>query len=420
MNTTPLKLFVRPERRFVAEGRPTELLVLIRATPEASALGSSGVPLNLAVVLDACVDAGAVHAQRTALLELSRRLRPGDRIAVVSAGTVARVILRSTAFDGTDRIERAAMTLSPDSASAIYPAWLAAGIEVAQNWNPAALNRIIVLSTGPTHLGAASREQILKAARGLHRRGIGTSSIGIGHAFDEDLLVPIASEAGGNAWFAENLDDVAPRMADEAEAARGTWCEWASMRFDTEGADVVEVLNDLPWLATNKLGLGTMVGGAPIHVVARLRLSPSSAGEDMAPLTVRLKALDLTGSEAIVFRKSLRVHVVAPQLADGMEPDLSVQAHAARLQLARSYRRCLEKLDAGDSAAVRSLLDFAVAQFRGLAGQQGGTMLTRELHTAVRLREASMDPSRAPLCRKLLRYSQFWVARSDLSLDHTS
>ena len=132
---------------------------------------------------------------------------------------------------------------------------------------------------------------------------------------------------------------------------------------------------------------------------------------------MRLKALDLAGNEAIVFRKSLRVHVVAPQLADGMEPDLSVQSHAARLQLARSYRRCLEKLDAGDTAAVRSLLDFAVAQFRGLAGQQGGTMLTRELHTAVRLRETSMDPSRAVLCRKLLRYSQFWVARSDLSLD---
>lgn len=414
MNASPLKLFVKPERRFVAEGRPTELLVLVRITPSGTAAGEAPVPVNLAVVVDLACSEEALEAQRNTVRQLAERLNPGDRLCVVGAGDEAERIVDLGAVNRAG-VATALANLQTTTTSHLFAGWYLAALALAETLQPAAVNRILVLSAGgrpSPH--TMSREAVLRAARGLHRRGIGTSTLGFGNAIDEDLLVPLAMECGGHAWYAERLSELAPLAIRELANCHATWCEWSSVRFDTDGADVVELLNPLPWVGTNKVSLPSLHAGAAMHLVARIRLSPTVAGEDMVPLTVRLKALNLEGSEALVFRKGLRIHVVAPTLADGMEPDLAVQAHAARMQLARTYRRCLEKLDAGDLNGVRSLLDFAVAQFRGLSGQQGGTLLTQELHTAVRLRECAGDAARRGECRRLLRYGAFWASRSDV------
>ncbi len=65
MSGAPLKLFVRPERRFVAEGRPTELLVLVRLMPAGTAVGDERVPLRLAIVLDPAVTRNGRPSRRS-------------------------------------------------------------------------------------------------------------------------------------------------------------------------------------------------------------------------------------------------------------------------------------------------------------------------------------------------------------------
>lgn len=415
MMASPLKLFVKPERRFVAEGRPTELLVLVRITPNGTAVGEGPVPTNLAVVLDLAVSEDALEAQCRTVRQLCEKLQPGDRLSVIAAGDRVERVVELDHVANPAAVASAMSALKPAATSQVYPGWYLASLTLAESLQSSAVNRVLVLSAAAAgSRDAMTREAILRASRGLYRRGIGTSTLGFGSSADEELLVPLAMECGGCAWYAERLDQLAPLALRELANCHATWCEWSSVRFDTEGADVVELLNALPWVGTNKVSLPSLHMGAAMHLVARIRLSPTVAGEDMVPLTVRLKSLNLEGTEALVFRKGLRIHVVAPTLADGMEPDLAVQAHAARLQLARTYRRCLEKLDAGDLGGVQSLLDFAVAQFRGLSGQQGGTLLTQELHTAVRLRECAGDAARRAECRRLLRYGAFWASRSDL------
>jgi Ca-activated chloride channel family protein len=414
MSGAPLKLFVRPERRFVAEGRPTELLVLVRLMPAGTAVGDERVPLRLAIVLDPAASDAVRDAQRAAVAALEALLNPADQVALVSAGEVARV-LRPMARVAPGDLGRALDAWVGEPAGGLYPAWLCGALQVAEGWDADAIGRVVLVSAGRSPLGPEPRESVFRGIRGTWRRGIGTSTIGIGAHVDEDLLVPIATEAGGGAYLAERPDEAQECLRREVETCQSMWTEASTLRFDTERSDVVELLNGLPWVGTNKVALPPLWEGSALQVVARIRISPTDAGEDMVPLTLRLKALNLAGTEALVFRKSLRLHVVAPGLADGMEPDVSVQAQAARLQLARTYRRCLDKLDAGELDAVRNLLDFAVAQFRSLSGQQGGTLLTRELHTAVRLREAASGPERAAECRRLLRYSAFWLSRAELA-----
>lgn len=413
MGVAPLKIFLRPEKRFVSEARPTELLILARIVPAPIPSPSSR---RVGVVVDRSLarDPDTLAALGRALRRACEHLEPHDVLTIVAAGDHAERMLHSTKVRDLGDVEALLSTMQPCDAPVTWAGWLAAGVELADDWDRDAVNRLVVV-TGTRTIGPSPEvASVVRAARGLFRRGISTSTIGVGHDFDEDLLVPFAVEGGGNAWFAERVEELAPILDAEMRALGGIYTEWATLRFDLEGADVVDVLNDLPWVAENKIALPPLVAEAPFHVVARLRLRPGEAGHDMSPVTLRIKNLDLGCRNATVHRKAMKVHVVSSALADSMEPDIAVQAHAARLQLARSHARCITHLDADDAPAARELLDFALSRFQSLSGQSGSTLLTRDLATLMRARERILDPGARQLVRKLFRYAAVGALRSDL------
>jgi len=413
MGVAPLKIFLRPEKRFVSEARPTELLVLARIVP-------AEIPVpptrRLGIVVDRTIasDASLLAELGRAVRRGCEHLEPNDVLTIVTAGESADRILAPTRVRDLPDIESLLTAVTASGGPVTYTAWLAAGVELAEDWDRDAVNRVIVVTRsvgeGPTPESAS----VVRAARGLFRRGISTSTIGIGLDFDEDLLVPLAVEGGGNAWFAERPDELAAIFDAEVRSLGAVYTEWATLRFDMVGADVVDVLNDLPWVAENKIALPPLVAESAFHVVARLRLRPGDAGHDMSPLTLRIKNLDLPCRNATVHRKAMKVHVVSSALADSMEPDIAVQAHAARLQLARSHARCITHLDKDEAPAARELLDFALSRFQSLSGQSGSTLLTRDLATLMRARERILDPSSRKLVRKLFRYAAVGALRSDL------
>lgn len=413
MATSPLKIFIRPEKRFVAERRPTELMVLLRIVPSTPAPGYEPMRANVGLVLD--VGRGladpAQRAIRERAAQLVERMGPHDRVQVTFVGDGVRTV------DDTDGRRPLLDALRgegvPGGDTPLYHGWVGAGLALGERWDRSAVNRLFVVSDGTAPIGDDG-ETFVRSARGLFRRGISTSTLGIGATFEEDPMVAVALQGGGGAWFAENLEGIGEPFTRETESLRSVYTEWATLRFDVDNADVVDILNDLPWVADSKIALPPLYDGAPLHILARLRLRPDGAGEDMVPLTARIKTLDLDCQHATVHKKGMRVHVVSPALADSMEPDLAVQAHAARLQLAGSHQRCITAIDQGDLKGARDLLDFALTRFRKLSGHAGGTLLTRDLHAMMRVREHLLDPSYTALNRKLFKYIAAGAVRSDL------
>lgn len=413
MTTSPLRIFVRPERRFVAANKPTELIVLIRLLPNVPERAAKRVPLNLGVVLDRSrsMKGGRLDTAVSALHRLLERLEPGDRLSLITAGDVVDVAVPSTPVSSTEPFLRALEGVRCDGLAPLYPAWLMAAHEVARHHDRRQLNRVLVLSDGMTQTSDADTRRALEASRGLFRLGVSTSTFGIGDGFHEDALLPLAVEGGGTACYVRRDDDLPERLEQEANAARDIFCEWATLRLDVEGAEVLDVLNDLPTVTDQKFALPPLYGGLPLNIVVRLRLEGGTAGQEAHPLTVRIKSLDLQAKQAVVHKKSLRVHVVSDALADSMGPDLGVQAHAARLEFARMHGKVVRKLDAGDLNGAAQLLEFSLARFQALSGQSGGTLLTEDLLEMMKLREALADASRVPDHRKLFAYAASFAQR---------
>ena len=413
MSAAPLKIGLRPEKHFVSEGRPNELLLLVRILPE-----DVGPPpfRRLALVVDR-----TALASEEAARELARSVRlacetlgPDDEVSITLSGEAVDVLLPSTRVRDVGNVEALVASVTPTSTSVGYAAWLGAAMQLADDWDRDAINRILLVSASPDMGHSPGAESFVSEARGLFRRGVSTSTVGCGLTFDEDLLVSLAVEGGGNAWFAEDLHDLSTVIEAESRALGSVYSEWATLRFDMAGADVVDVLNDLPWVAERKIALPPLVGNAPFHLVVLIRLHPGELGSELSPVTLRIKNLDTACRNATVHRKALKLQVVSSALADSMQADVSVRAHAARLQLLRSQSRCITHLDAGDASAARDLLDSGLSRFRSLSGMADSALLARELETLERAREWVLDPASATLVRKLLRYTGIGALRSDL------
>ncbi|MCB9530606.1 MAG: VWA domain-containing protein [Myxococcales bacterium] len=411
---TPLKVFLRPERRFVAEGRPTELVVLIRLLP-AAPQRAVHVPVNLALVVDRgpTLTGERLNAVKQGLHAAVDGLGPDDSCTIVSVGDAVEVVAPSQRVTTPSTLHRAIDAIQPGPAGPLVPGWTLGGLEAALSYDRRAVNRIVLISDGSAAVGTT--ERIIDAGRGLFRRGISTTTLGIGDSFAEDALVPLAVQGGGNAIFALSGDEIVEALSQEVVAARSIFSEWATLRFDLDQAEIVDVLNDLPWIGEQKVSLPPLYANTPLNVVVRLRIRPGQAGQDVSPLTVRIKNLDLQARQAVVHRKAMTLHVVSTALADGMGPDLGVQAHAARLEFARMHAKCVRKIDEGDLAGARQILDFSLSRFQSLSGQSGGTLLTADLAAMGRLREHLGRDDAAARNRKFLKFSAVFAQRSGLT-----
>ena len=62
--------------------------------------------------------------------------------------------------------------------------------------------KILLLSDGLANQGITESDVLVQMARGACDDGVGTTTIGFGEGFDEDLMTAMADAGAGNAHFA--------------------------------------------------------------------------------------------------------------------------------------------------------------------------------------------------------------------------
>jgi Ca-activated chloride channel family protein len=71
--------------------------------------------------------------------------------------------------------------------TALHEAWVRGGIEVSEHLREGATNRVLLVTDGLANVGETNIDRIVSQAMNLHKRGVSTSTIGIGEDFNEDF-----------------------------------------------------------------------------------------------------------------------------------------------------------------------------------------------------------------------------------------
>ena len=156
-------------------------------------------PLNLTFVVDVSGSMGydnRMEVVKYGLKELVGQLNKNDRVAIVTYGSGARVLLTATQGNRRGEIERAVNCLYPGG-STNAEAGLRLGYQIAnQQFVNGHVNRIVLFSDGVANVGLTNAEALRETIQDCARHGVTLSSIGVGMGNYNDVLLEKLAQYG--------------------------------------------------------------------------------------------------------------------------------------------------------------------------------------------------------------------------------
>lgn len=206
--------------KIVTQGDRTFLQVGLQAMKNEAARRP---PLNIALVLDR---SGSMQSEnkldyaKQAALALLDRLRPGDVLSLVAFDDHAELLApaRPMTAEAKAVVRRRIENISPGSGTNIFDG-LALGYEqTAKNAKrEGGVSLVLLLSDGEVTAGVRDPDRFRALASRNADEDIQTTSVGMGVAFNEDLMLSIAREGKGNYHFLRTGADTRTVFAKELD-----------------------------------------------------------------------------------------------------------------------------------------------------------------------------------------------------------
>ncbi|MGZ8733968.1 MAG: vWA domain-containing protein [Acidimicrobiia bacterium] len=171
-------------------------------------------PLQLALVIDCSgsMTGPKLSAARTCAGFLASRLTPADQLALVAFDDDVQLVAPLAPVDPAT-LAAGIAGIRPGGMTNLSGGWLK-GIEELGRATGDGTRRVLLLTDGRANVGITRRHQLLQIAA-AGKGHAGTTTIGFGEGFDEDLLGGIAEGSGANAYFAETPEDAPGIFAAE-------------------------------------------------------------------------------------------------------------------------------------------------------------------------------------------------------------
>src|SRR5215207_113809 len=378
-NMTP-RVEARWEKPLIpASGGEATLLVRVIAAAEDEAEIGRAAPLDVAFVLDrsGSMQGGKLDLAKEGVDLAVARLRDADRAALVVYDDEVDAV--QPLAPATPRL-KASLRLAlhgvdPGGSTYLSGGWIAGCQQLAEATTVAnadatatRIRRVILLTDGLANVGILDPGMLARHAGELRRRGIATTTVGVGQDFDEGLLSAMAEAGGGNFQYVAGPDGLQAFFAHELQelfsvAATGL----AVTLVFAPGVDA-ELVSAFPADAREnalEVAIGDLPAGDEIDLIFTLRASHGNAG-DLLPVGVTVCWTDPradTRREIHVMLDPLR-RAAASEVTAATLDDLVVERSAR--QRAAAERRAGLELDregrfAESRARMRRSQDFLAA-----------------------------------------------------------
>jgi len=168
-------------------------------------------PVNLTFLLDVSGSMDSPNRLplvKTAMAMLVDELGPQDRVAICVYAGAAGTVLEPTNGDNKERILAALRRLEAGGSTAG-----GAGIQLAyrlaeQNFDPAAVNRVILCTDGDFNVGITNRSELVDLIKGKAASGVYLTVLGFGMGnFRDGTLKQLASNGNGNYGYIDTIEE---------------------------------------------------------------------------------------------------------------------------------------------------------------------------------------------------------------------
>ena len=270
---------------------------------------------------------------------------------------------------------------------------------------------MLLLSDSHVNVGVTDTELIAKQVAGLSTRG--TSAFGLGDGFDEDLMGAIASGGDGTLAFIDDPKQLPDLCANKLPDLTNTAAQRLSLGIRTRnGAELNDVLKDLPQTAFGNWQLPNLRFGQEMHVAIRIQLPAWVANAEITNLRLAWEQPGESDRHNRVERLSLPV-MATDEIAE-MAVDPVVAEQFALLEAKRDRQRAIAALDADDLEAAEQCLMSIEESLAPLPSSAAINTECRAIHQRRNMLHNNRNLSRKTLRREVLRSSlNVWEHNED-------
>jgi Ca-activated chloride channel family protein len=334
--------------------------------PPAPAPEAPRPPHTLVVVLDrsGSMSGPRLFAAKEALTSLIDRLDPADRLGVVAFDNHAEVVLpaRPLGEVGKATAKAAVQAIQSGGTTDLSSGYLR-GLQEARTASDAGAT-LVILSDGHANAGVTDPVALKQLASDSHRRGVTTSTIGIGLGYDETVLTALTEGGAGNHAFAEQPEAAGVALATEVEGLLSKNVQAASLLVRPGvGVAGVTLLNDLPSHGGPDgvtIELGDFYSDETRRLVLALDV-PGRAQLGLAQVAeLVLRYVELPGLVEHTVTLPLTVNVLPGDEASGRVRKPEVEREKLLLSAQKAKRESEDLLRKGDVAGARLVLGDAL------------------------------------------------------------
>jgi len=382
-----MRLSARFEHSLLAVETEQDVHCMLELTSPDAPGSDARTPLDLALVIDrsGSMAGRKLEVTKACAAYLARRLAPTDRIALVTYDDEVRLV--APLAQAGPALGPAIASIGSGGTTNLSGGWMK-GLEVVGGApERGAVRRVLLLTDGLANVGVTDPGALVAMARKASKQQhVGTTTIGFGADFAEQLLTDMADAGGGNGHFAASPEDAPGIFATEFEDLVSLVAQNVSVEVrGGEHVQVLGVLNGFPCVGVDggiQAQLGDAYGGETRRVVFRLHvpslqaLGPATIGE----VVLRYVSVGRTSEEPIEQHETripLNVNLVSADEAAAAGLDTEVRDEVVILRSARAQRDARERADHGDYDGAKTVLREAVDDLRSHAA--GSTTHAAEL-----------------------------------------
>jgi Mg-chelatase subunit ChlD len=351
----------------VSGGEATLLVRIIAATEEETET-SRAAPLDVAFVLDrsGSMRGGKLDLAKEGVDLAVARLRDADRAALVvyddEVDTVQPLAPATPRLKASLRL--ALHGVDPGGSTYLSGGWIAGCHQLAEATPvtkadaPATrIRRVILLTDGLANIGILDPGVLGQHAGELRRRGIATTTVGVGQDFDEGLLSAMAEAGGGNFQYVAGPEGLRAFFAHELQELFSVAATGLAVTLVLPSGVDAELVSAFPIETRGnalEVAIGDLPSGDEIDLVFTVRAGYSNTG-DLLPVGVTVCWTDPRADA----RREINATIEPLRRVEEVEvtaatPDEIVVERASRLHAAAERRAGLELDRAGRFAESRA------------------------------------------------------------------
>lgn len=357
-------------REYVPVTQQAQLFYLLLEFTPTDVMASVQMPLNFSLVLDVSGSMGGAKMRRLkeAVNLVIDSLNDQDFISLITFSTSTKTLFNSRLIgDAAQReaLKEQVRKLKARGGTHMGPAMKAGLKEVTKRWAIDRVNRVVLLTDGET----TKEKQCQKEAAHAAQLSIPIISLGIGHDWNEDLLLEIADKSEGQADYIADANEVTQYFQDTVQAMQATVVKNALLTLRlVNGVQarkvwrVVPLISDLGYKPLSERHVSVPLGELEKKgqvLLVELMLSPRQAGTyriAQAEISYDVPQLNLT-------QEKVRADIVVnftkdAKLARQVNP--KVMNIAEKITAFKLQTRALQEAEAGNIAGATQRLRSAV------------------------------------------------------------